>query len=65
MKQNINGRALDLGCSVGRTTIDLAKQFTEVVGIDKSKAFIHTAKEKLVEFPNAGSKVNFIVSDAC
>lgn len=33
-------RALDVGCSVGRSTFDLAKSFKEVVGIDFSYGFI-------------------------
>jgi 5-histidylcysteine sulfoxide synthase/putative 4-mercaptohistidine N1-methyltranferase len=34
-------KALDLGCSVGRSTFELAKSFDEVVGIDFSANFIN------------------------
>lgn len=35
-------RAIDIGCAVGRSTFLLARQFTEVVGLDYSKSFIDT-----------------------
>lgn len=38
-------RALDLGCSVGRSTFELARYCHEVIGIDYSQRFIDTAKE--------------------
>ncbi len=38
------GRALDLGCAVGRSTFEMARQFQEVVGIDLSQRFIDTAE---------------------
>lgn len=37
------GRALDLGCAVGRTTFDLSKTFSQVTGLDFSQAFIDAA----------------------
>jgi len=37
------GRALDLGCSVGRSSFELARHMNEVVGIDFSHAFIDAA----------------------
>jgi putative 4-mercaptohistidine N1-methyltranferase len=36
-------RALDLGCAVGRSTFELARHFTRVVGIDYSQRFIDAA----------------------
>jgi putative 4-mercaptohistidine N1-methyltranferase len=36
-------RALDLGCSVGRSSFELARDFDEVIGIDYSQAFIDAA----------------------
>lgn len=36
-------RALDLGCSVGRSTFELARECEEVIGIDYSHAFIAAA----------------------
>lgn len=37
-KENgITGRALDVGCAVGRSTIELAKAFDSAVGLDFSE----------------------------
>ena len=36
-------RALDIGCSVGRSTFELARHGGEVIGIDYSQAFIDAA----------------------
>lgn len=38
-----NGRALDLGCAVGRSTFELARTCREVVGVDFSRRFIDAA----------------------
>jgi len=38
-----NARALDLGCAVGRTSFELSRCCSEVVGIDFSHAFIAAA----------------------
>ena len=37
-------RALDLGCAVGRSAFELARDFKEVVGIDYSRHFIEVAR---------------------
>lgn len=37
-------RALDLGCSVGRSSFELARHCEEIIGIDYSKAFIDAAQ---------------------
>ena len=42
-----NSRALDLGCSVGRTSFELSRCCSEVLGIDFSHAFIDTANNIL------------------
>jgi putative 4-mercaptohistidine N1-methyltranferase len=39
------GKALDLGCAVGRTTFELAREFKQVVGLDLSSRFIESATE--------------------
>lgn len=39
-----DARALDLGCAVGRSSIELARHCGEVVGIDYSQAFIDAAQ---------------------
>ena len=36
-------RGLDLGCAVGRSTFELARHCTEVIGIDLSESFITAA----------------------
>ncbi len=36
-------RALDVGCAVGRSTFELARHCTEVIGVDFSKKFIEAA----------------------
>lgn len=38
-----NHRALDLGCSVGGSSFELTKYFTQVVGVDYSEGFISAA----------------------
>ncbi|MFT5505319.1 MAG: putative 4-mercaptohistidine N1-methyltransferase [Gammaproteobacteria bacterium] len=42
-----NTRALDLGCSVGRISLELSRQCTEVLGVDFSQAFINIANNLL------------------
>ena len=37
-------RALDLGCTVGRSSFELCRQFGEVVALDPSERFIRTAR---------------------
>lgn len=46
---NNKEKALDLGCAVGRTSFELAREFNEVIGVDLSTRFIQCAidlKEK-------------------
>ncbi len=38
-----SGRALDLGCAVGRSSYELARRFPKVIGIDYSHAFVQAA----------------------
>lgn len=40
-------RALDLGCAVGRSSFELARHCSEVIGIDYSRAFIDAANRML------------------
>jgi putative 4-mercaptohistidine N1-methyltranferase len=40
----LTGRALDLGCAVGRSSFELRKYFDEVVGIDFSARFVAAAE---------------------
>jgi putative 4-mercaptohistidine N1-methyltranferase len=55
--ENINTtKALDLGCSVGRSTFELAHTFDEVLGIDFSTNFINVGI-KLKKYENLTFKV--------
>ncbi|RXJ97292.1 methyltransferase [Malaciobacter molluscorum] len=55
--KNINtNSALDLGCSVGRSTFELAKTFDKVLGIDFSANFINVGV-KLKKYENLTYKV--------
>ena len=38
-------RAFDIGCSVGRSTFELARVYDEVLGVDFSQAFIARCQE--------------------
>ena len=38
----IPSRALDIGCAVGRASFELAREFSEVIGIDFSHGFVKT-----------------------
>jgi len=42
-KSKLFGKALDLGCAVGRTAYELSKHFAEVAGVDFSARFINAA----------------------
>ena len=63
---NLTGRALDIGCALGRTSIELAHHFDQVVGIDISNAFIQAANEELnnEKYKDIKNKVRFLVGDA-
>lgn len=38
-------RAIDIGCAVGRSTFELAREFDEVIGVDFSHAFVAKCQE--------------------
>ncbi len=65
MKGRPRKRALDLGCSVGRTTFELAREFEFVNGLDFSARFIRIAfqlQEKgtiRYELPEEGNIVSY------
>ena len=43
--ENPIGRALDIGCAVGRSSFELTKLASEVIGIDYSQSFVDVAEE--------------------
>ena len=45
LQDNVPSIALDIGCSVGRSTFELAKRFDQVVGVDYSHAFIDASNK--------------------
>jgi SAM-dependent methyltransferase/uncharacterized protein YbaR (Trm112 family) len=58
---NPEGIALDLGCALGLSTVELAKKFSFVFGVDSSFSFIREAKKKIKELEV--TNMEFIVSD--
>ena len=58
------GRALDLGCAVGRSSFELARHFDDVLGIDFSARFIaearrmRQARSAIVRVPREGTTVD-------
>ena len=60
------GRALDIGCAVGRSSFELAREFGEVLGVDYSGAFIAAAQQlaETGERPYAITEVGTIVRPA-
>ena len=45
MQDRPRGKALDLGCAVGRATFEMAREFDEVTGLDYSARFIRIGVE--------------------
>ncbi len=45
MQKDSKRKALDLGCAVGRTSFELAREFNEVNGVDLSARFIECARQ--------------------
>jgi putative 4-mercaptohistidine N1-methyltranferase len=60
------GRALDLGCAVGRSSLELGRHFDEVLGIDFSRRFVAEAERMrderavTVSVPREGDAVDEI-----
>ena len=44
VRQPASGRALDIGCAVGRASFELGRIFAEVIGIDYSESFASAAR---------------------
>ena len=45
MKDKPKRKAFDIGCAIGRSTFELAREFDEVIGIDFSTRFIQEAQK--------------------
>jgi SAM-dependent methyltransferase/uncharacterized protein YbaR (Trm112 family) len=64
MEHNVRGPVVDIGCSVGRTSFELAKEFDEIVlGVDMNFGMIKTASSILeknhVSYPRRNSGISF------
>ena len=51
-------RALDLGCSVGRSSFELARHCRQVIGIDYSQAFIDAASRLAAEGQHPATRLD-------
>jgi putative 4-mercaptohistidine N1-methyltranferase len=45
MKDKPKGKAFDIGCAIGRSSFELARGFSEVIGVDFSTRFIQEAQK--------------------
>lgn len=51
-------RALDLGCAVGRSSFELARHCSEVIGVDYSQAFIDAANRMKADGVHPASRLD-------
>lgn len=58
---NLDGAALDLGCSSGYAAFKLAKKFAFVIGVDLSFSFISEARRRMASLRQGN--LDFVVAD--
>jgi len=59
------GKAVEIGCGMGKFSVTIAERFDELVGIDISSVGVEIAKEKQTEnFPELDQKVSYLVANA-
>lgn len=58
---NLDGAALDLGCSSGYAAFQLAKKFAFVIGVDLSFSFISEARRRMTSLRQGN--LDFVVAD--
>lgn len=58
---NLDGAALDMGCSSGYAAFQLAKKFAFVIGIDLSFSFISEARRRMASLRQGN--LDFVVAD--
>jgi ubiquinone/menaquinone biosynthesis C-methylase UbiE len=59
---NLKGIGLDIGCSIGSSTFELAKRLPFVFGVDLSFSFILRARKIMTD--KMSKNIEFLVSDA-